>query len=259
MWILWTDYYLLTSQLSFCSRCAAQGITAEIIFFFFRNQQWRNTEPWNWNGVIVRYVLRVTSVFCSPCLSSAQMMFTGATVLLMGFVVGCTNNNLCVSKTTSAVHGQPNAFIQWVFGSFVSRVWDTLGCGCPWESCHCPVLWDYTHVRTHSDRWAASSAAEHQNSVKPQNHTALFLWDVCFFAHSSSFCEPFQQNNSDSSLNVNSSQYRQHDSVIVFVVPVRERVIASHTDLVQGFTSTKTHQCTQGWERLDTLKTRDFT
>lgn len=137
----------------------------------------------------------IKSHFCllfSLPFKHTDLTFTGATVLLMGFVVGCTNNNLRVSKTTSAVHGQPNAFIQWVFGSFVSRVWDTLGCGCPWESCHCPVLWDYTHVRTHSDRWAASSAAEHQNSVKPQNHTALFLWDVSFFAHSSSFCEFFQ-------------------------------------------------------------------
>lgn len=93
------------------------------------------------------------------------MTLTGATVLLMGFVEGCTNNNLSLSNTTSAVHCQRNALIHWVFGSFVSRVWDTLGCGCPWESCHGPVLWDYTHVGTHFDSWAASSATEYQNSV----------------------------------------------------------------------------------------------
>lgn len=73
-----------------------------------------------------------------------RMTFTGVTVLLIGFVVGCSNNSLC--NTTSAVHCQPNYLIQWVFGSFVSRVWDTLVCGCLWESCHCPVLRDYAHV-----------------------------------------------------------------------------------------------------------------
>lgn len=119
------------------------------------NQQKSNTQLW---------IKSQINIMCHSCLSflsvekqsSLQaessalhkyMTLSSATVLLMGFVAGCNNNS--VSNTTSAVHCQPNALIQWIFGSFVSRVRDTLVCGCLWESCHCLVLRDYAHVGAH--------------------------------------------------------------------------------------------------------------
>ena len=113
--------------------------------------------------------------------SHKHMTPTAATPpLLIGFVVSCNNNNLCVSNTTSAVLCQPNVLIHWVFGSFVSGVGDTLVSGCPWESCHCPVLRHYTHVETHSYSRAASSTTELHSSAQPQIHIAFSLLGLFF-------------------------------------------------------------------------------
>lgn len=105
----------------------------------------------------------------------------------MGFVLSCSNNNLCVHKTASAVLHQPNALIHWVFGSIVSGVGDTLASGCPWESCHCPVLRHYAHAGTRFDRWAASLCNRAPKlGITTDPHWSFckvcpFLWSLLFF------------------------------------------------------------------------------
>lgn len=64
-------------------------------------------------------------------------------------------------------------------GHLFSGVWDTLERGCPWESCHCPVLRHYAHTGTRSDSWAAASAAQHQNSASTHIRSAGLVSILC--------------------------------------------------------------------------------
>lgn len=172
----------------------------------------------------------------------------------MGFVVGCSNNNLCVSNS-------------YICSARSAKRLDSLSI---WVICF--VGLGYIRARGVRENLATALSSEitlmkkkkkkpaltdgllppqqsAENRVEPQIRTALLLWGLSLFPLSRfpfcCVCVCLLIFNRDDNVRSFSQCHRRLASSawfshkVVFVVPARERVIASGADLVRCFTSTK--------------------